>query len=100
MIRRQRIASMPKPTDPFAKFRLCGCLTCQLILTVLDRQYEAHRTGWKTDEVLHALAELSAFFCNEIYAQHGPAALAAYPRALERHLTNSYWWTRSAPFSM
>jgi len=42
--------------DPFAKFRACSCLSCELILTVLDRQCEAHRTGWKTNEVLHALA--------------------------------------------
>jgi hypothetical protein len=61
--------SMPKK-DAFAKFRYCGCLSCEIITLVLDRQPETRSANWNTHEVLHALSEASAFFCNEILA-HG-----------------------------
>ena len=93
---------MPKPKDAFAKFRYCGCLSCKIITLVLDRQPEMRSTSWRTHEVLHALSEVSAFFCNEILAhggdtvcpaedlhalvlkkigvpQHGPASVASAP---------------------
>jgi len=60
--------SMPKPKDALAKFRHCGCLRCEIITLVLDRQPEARSASWNTHEVLHALSEASAFFCNEILA--------------------------------
>jgi hypothetical protein len=59
---------MPKPTDAFAKFRHCGCLSCEIITLVLDRQAETRRASWNTHELLHALSEASAFFCNGILA--------------------------------
>jgi len=94
--------SMPKPKDAFAKFRHCGCLSCEIITLVLDRQPETRSANWNTHEVLHALSEASAFFCNEILAhgsntvcpaeglhalvlkrigkpQHGPASVASAP---------------------
>jgi hypothetical protein len=61
---------MPKK-DAFAKFRRCGCLSCEIITLVLDRQAETHSANWRTHEVLHALSEASAFFCNEILAHAG-----------------------------
>ena len=90
---------MPKK-DAFAKFRHCGCLSCEIITLVLDRQPETRSANWNTHEVLHALSEASAFFCNEILAhgsntvcpaedlhalvlkkigmpQHGPASVAS-----------------------
>ena len=93
---------MPKPKDAFAKFRHCGCLSCEIITLVLDRQPETRSANWNTHEVLHALSEASAFFCNEILAhgsntvcpaeglhalvlkrigkpQHGPASVASAP---------------------
>src|SRR5689334_363333 len=72
--------------DPFARLRNCSCLSCELIVTVLDRQREAHSTGWQVPEVLNALAEASAFFCNEIYAQARPIALNAFPNGPEGRL--------------
>jgi hypothetical protein len=93
---------MPKPNGTFAKFRHCGCLSCEIITLVLDRQAETRRASWNAHEVLHALSEASAFFCNEILAhvgdtvrpaedlhalvmkkigvlQHGPAPTASAP---------------------
>src|SRR3954451_25240643 len=61
--------SMPKK-DAFAKFRYCGCLSCEIITLVLDLQPETRSANWNTREVLHALSEASAFVCNEILA-HG-----------------------------
>jgi hypothetical protein len=92
---------MPKPNGAFTKFRHCGCLSCEIITLVLDRQPETRGVSWNT-EVLHALSEASAFFCNEILAhggdtvcpaedlhalvmkkigvpQHGPASVASAP---------------------
>ena len=68
--------------DPFAKFRACSCLSCELILTVLDRQCEAHRTGWKTNEVLHALAG-----CRPGTSNRGGSASACAGQ--ERHLAQT-----------
>jgi hypothetical protein len=94
--------SMSKPKDAFAKFRHCGCLSCEIITLVLDRQPETCRASWNTHEMLHTLSEASAFFCKEILAhggdtvhpaedlhalvmkkigvpQHGPASVASAP---------------------
>src|SRR3954471_9023342 len=60
--------SMPKPKDALAKFRHCGCLSCEIITLVLDQRPETRSASWNTHEVLHALSEASAFFCNEILA--------------------------------
>jgi hypothetical protein len=43
-------------SDPFAKLRNCGCLSCTLIVTVLDRQRAERATGWSGPAVLKALA--------------------------------------------
>jgi hypothetical protein len=67
--------------DPFLKLRNCGCLSCQVILLILDQQRESRQTSWSAPEVLNALAEASAFFLNELYAHHGPAAVG-----VEEHL--------------
>jgi hypothetical protein len=64
---------MPKPNGAFTKFRHCGCLSCEIITLVLDRQPETRGVSWNT-EVPHALSEPSAFFCNEILV-HGGAAV-------------------------
>src|SRR4051812_33229375 len=64
---------MPKK-DAFAKFRHCGCLSCEIITLVLDRQSETRSASWNTHEVLHALSDASAFFCNEILAHSGDTA--------------------------
>jgi hypothetical protein len=50
-------------------------LSCKLIVTVLDRQAERYQRTWNTREVMNALSETTAFFCNELYAHHGPAAV-------------------------
>lgn len=68
---RSAAALMPKPKDAFAKFRHCGCLSCEIITLVLDRQPETRSANWNTHEVLHALSEASAFFCNKILAHGG-----------------------------
>src|SRR3954469_20375624 len=69
--------SMPKPKDALAKFRHCGCLSCEIITLVLDRRPETRGASWNTHEVLHALSEASAFFCNEILAHGGDTVCPA-----------------------
>lgn len=76
MIRARRNLSMPKRSNAFAKFRHCGCLSCQIITLVLDQQAESHGTKWRPSEVMHALSEASALFCNELIAHFGDAAFA------------------------
>ena len=63
-----------RKSDPLAACLSCGCLSCCLIGTVLDQQAELHGSGWRTSEVLGALAEASAFFCREMTDLHGEAA--------------------------
>ena len=66
--------------DPFLKLRNCGCLSCELIVTILDRQRQERRTNWDPATVFNALAEAGAFFCNELYAHYGPEALGVEER--------------------
>src|SRR3954447_13442598 len=72
-IRRQqnRPAGMSMPKKDAFAFRYCGCLSCEIITLVLDRQPETRSANWNTHEVLHALSEASAFFCNGPRQQHG-----------------------------
>ena len=101
MIRARRNLPMPKRSNAFAKFRHCGCLSCQIITLVLDQQAESHGTKWRPSEVMHALSEASALFCNELIAHFGDAAFAesgwtgrAPPRPRAREDRHPAAWAR------
>jgi hypothetical protein len=55
--------------DPLAQFRVCDCLSCRIVLTVLEHQTQRHGGLWKPAETLQGLATAAAFFCRAIIKQ-------------------------------
>jgi hypothetical protein len=72
--RRRRRLDSP---DPLAEFRACGCLSCRLIVTLMEHQAERHGQNWNAGEAMHGLANASAMICQEIEGLAGDAATTA-----------------------